>query len=219
MIAPIEFNEIQKGLLDQKMSYQNFVTTLLNNQLNIEQILQLIINLEQQEKDRSTNALIKLQQTQQQVIADIENWEQKFILKSPQDGKIIFLKTWAENQDLVTTEPAFIIVSPYQKIIGRISVPLYKSSKIKKNQVVNIKLTNYPFEQYGILKGNIENISEIPFQDNYIVTVNLPQDLKTTYNKHLRFYPEMKGDAQIILKDERLLYKLLYKIRKVQDGI
>lgn len=82
-------------------------------------------------------------------------------------------------------------------------------------KTVNIKLDNYPYEQFGLLKGKIETITTVPLSEKYLVTVSLPQDLKTTYKKQIQFYPEMTGSAKIILKEERLLYKLFYQLKSM----
>ncbi len=217
VIAPIEFNEIQKGLIDQKMSYESFAASIISNELNIEQLKQIILTLKEQETEKKNNALIKLQQSRQLLIADIENWEKQYVLKSPESGKVVFAKAWAENQDLSTADIAFFIVSPMQHIMAKATVPIYKSAKMKIGQTVNLKLANYPFEQYGILRGSIANIASIPINDSYLITIDLPQNLETTNKKKLVFYPEMKADAQVILKEERLLIKLLLKFKRELD--
>ncbi len=214
IVSEIDMNDFQKNLLDQKLSYENFSAAIFSNQVNIEQINQVIISLNQQEKERKANAILRLQQSKEAIVSTIENWEQNYIIKTNTSGKIVFLKAWSASQDVSTNEPAFIVVSPIQKIIGKALVPIYKTAKMKIGQTVNIKLANYQFEQYGILKGKVEQIAAVPFQENYIVNVSLPQNLITTYHKQLQFYPEMKGDAQIVLKEERLLFKLLYKFKR-----
>ena len=70
------------------------------------------------------------------------------------------------------------------------------------------------------MKGIVENISLIPIVDgqnakSYMVDIELPNGLRTSYNKELPFLPEMEGQADIITEDMSLLERFLMPIRKV----
>lgn len=43
----------------------------------------------------------------------------------------------------------------------------------------------------------------------------IPKDLKTTYNKQLPFDKELKGNADIVTQDLRLIERFFYQIRKL----
>ena len=85
---------------------------------------------------------------------------------------------------------------------------------------MNIRFSSYPDKEYGMVKGIVKNISFIPLTDaqnikSYMVDIELPNGLKTTYNKELPFLPEMEGQADIITEDISLLERFLMPIRKV----
>ena len=96
------------------------------------------------------------------------------------------------------------------------SVPSINSGKIKSGQKVLIKLDNYRYQEYGIVEGKVVNISLTPDDEgNYYVDIVLPKGLKTSYNKTLPFDKELKGNADIVTQDLRLIERFFYQIRKL----
>ena len=81
---------------------------------------------------------------------------------------------------------------------------------------VLIKLDNYRFQEYGIVEGRVQNISlSSDDKGNYYVDVVLPKGLKTSYNKTLVFDKELRGNAEIVTQDLRLIERFFYQIRKL----
>ena len=50
---------------------------------------------------------------------------------------------------------------------------------------------------------------------NYLIDVELPQELITTYNKTIDFRQEMKGTADIVTEDLRLIERFFYQLRNI----
>jgi len=50
---------------------------------------------------------------------------------------------------------------------------------------------------------------------NYLIDVMLSKKLTTTYNKEIDFRQEMKGTANIITEDLRLIERFFYKLKDV----
>jgi HlyD family secretion protein len=55
----------------------------------------------------------------------------------------------------------------------------------------------------------------MPNNENYVVEVQLPQDMKTNYNIPLKFSQEMKGSAEIITEDLRLIQRFFNPIKSL----
>ena len=101
-------------------------------------------------------------------------------------------------------------------IVGRMLVPATNSGKISSGQKVLIKLYNFRYQEFGIVEGRVQNISLTPDdKGNYYIDVLLPKGLKTSYNKTLPFDKEMKGNAEIVTQDLRLIERFFYLIRKL----
>ncbi|PKH50674.1 HlyD family secretion protein [Tenacibaculum sp. Bg11-29] len=147
----------------------------------------------------------------------IKDWEKKYALTSSIYGKVSFLSFWNKNQTVKTDELIFIIIpTKDNSFIGKIKAPAANSGKIKKGQKVQIKLLNYPSDEFGELNGKVLSISQLPdLKGNYLIDVELPQDLKTSYGKTIAFRQEMKGTADIITEDLRLIERFFYQLRNI----
>lgn len=147
----------------------------------------------------------------------LKDWEKQYALSSSIHGKVSFLSFWNANQTVKTGELIFTIIpTKDNSYIGKIKAPAANSGKIKKGQKVQIKLLNYPSDEFGELNGEILSISQIPDeQGNYLIDVELPQDLKTTYSKVIYFRQEMKGTADIVTEDLRLIERFFYQLRNI----
>lgn len=145
----------------------------------------------------------------------ITEWELAYVLRSSISGQVSFMQIWTENQTTNAGENTFVIIPQAQSdLIGKIKAPLLNSGKIKTGQEVNIRLTNYPDREFGILKGTIKSISLTPDKDNnLLIDVSLPNGLETSYHKKIVFQQEMSGTADIITEDLRLIERLLYQFR------
>lgn len=145
----------------------------------------------------------------------ITEWELTYVLRSSISGQVSFMQIWTENQTINAGENTFVIIPQAQSdLIGKIKAPLLNSGKIKTGQEVNIRLTNYPDREFGILKGTIKSISLTPDKDNnLLIDVSLINGLETSYRKEIVFQQEMSGTADIITEDLRLIERLLYQFR------
>lgn len=147
----------------------------------------------------------------------VKDWELNYVLRSSIDGKISFLQIWAENQPVEAGVTVFAIIPSRESgYIGKVKAPTLNSGKIKVGQNVNIKLTNFPYREFGILKGRTQTISLTPDKEgNLLVDVLLPNGLETSYKKGIPFQQEMQGNADIVTEDLRLIERLLYQFRDV----
>ncbi len=102
-------------------------------------------------------------------------------------------------------------------IVGRAYLPLVGAGKARVGQAVNIKLDHYPAERYGLLRGTVQAISPIPVEEAYLLEIELPQGLTTTFGQELAFQPEMSGVAEVITDDLRLWDRMFIQLRRVID--
>lgn len=223
-----------KGLLSQeevensyKQSLQTFLSaetmnrSLENLQIQITQMYESLYDTEYQYLDKKNTLETQLRSFINQIKTEIEAWEMNYVLTTPIDGEVTFTQYWTKNQNVSAGSIVFNVVPQDQgEIIGKALLPTARSGKVKKGQKVNIRFSNYPENEYGIVKGVVDNISLIPAagaaeQKTYVVDIRLPDKLKTTYNKELFFLPEMEGQADIITEDITLLERFLLPIKKV----
>jgi multidrug resistance efflux pump len=146
--------------------------------------------------------------------AQMSIWITTYLLISPIDGIVSFTRYWSENQSVVKDEQVVNVV-PLEtgSFLGRINLKMQRSGKVDTGQVVNIKLSGYPYMQFGMVKGIIKSKSLVPSSDAYIIEIDLPEGLVTSYGIPLTFTQGMQGTAEIITKDIRLLQKIVNPFR------
>lgn len=147
----------------------------------------------------------------------VKDWERLYVLKSKINGKVSFLNYWNTNQTVNQGDLVFTIIpSEKPSFIAKLKTPAHNSGKIKVDQNVNIKLENYPDTEFGILNGTVKNISLIPNAEGlYFIDVELPSKLITSYNKQIDFKQEMRGTAEIITEDLRLIERVFYQFKEI----
>lgn len=211
-------------LENEKIKFLQAQQNLENITISISQMEEGISNLNKTksgtaintEKDKITYSSQTLQLFEQ-LRKSLKQWEQSYLIISSTDGVASFQQFFGENQFVKAGDPILSILPRYKdKLVGRMSVPTANSGKITTGQKVLIKLDNYRFQEYGIIEGKVQNISLIPDdKGNYYVDVVLPKGLKTSYNKTLIFDKELRGNAEIVTQDLRLIERFFYQIRKL----
>ncbi len=147
----------------------------------------------------------------------IKDWERLYVLKSNINGNVSFLNYWNINQTVNQGDLVFTIIpSENSSFVAKLKTPAQNSGKIKVGQSVNIKIENYPDTEFGVLNGTVKNISLIPDSEGfYFVDVQLPKKLITSYNKEIDFKQEMRGTAEIITEDLRLIERFFYQFKEI----
>lgn len=151
----------------------------------------------------------------------IKDWELAYALKSSISGVVTFLQVWTENQTINVGDNVFTIIPDAKNgFIGKVKAPALNSGKIKVGQRVNIRLANFPDREFGVLRGEIQNISLVPDKDgNLLLDVALPNGLETSYKKQIVFQQEMKGTAEIVTEDLRLIERILYQFKSIFEQV
>jgi len=144
---------------------------------------------------------------------------------SPIDGKITFTRYWVSNQNVPAGEEVFTIIPMSEsRLIGKATLPIARSGKVKAGQKVNVRLDNFPDNEFGMLKGVVNHISLVPTvvgsSTYYVVEIELPEGLQTNYKKELPYLPNMLGIADIITEDLSLLERFVMPMKKIwKDGL
>jgi HlyD family secretion protein len=146
--------------------------------------------------------------------AQINLWQSTYLLTSPIEGVVTFTKFWSANQSVLKDESVVSIV-PLEpgSFLGRIDLKMQRSGKVKTGQSVNIKLSGYPYLQYGMVRGIVKSKSLVPAGDAYVIEIELPNGLSTLYDIKLDFNQNMQGTAEIITENVRLLQKIINPFR------
>ncbi len=217
IISAQDFENKKLGYIQADKSYRN----LLSNISQLKSTLNENSKNSMSTKINGTKEEVNLESAKIQAFYQlkkvIKDWELAYVLKSSVTGKVSFLQIWTANQTISAGETIFSIIPVLEKgYIGKLKAPALNSGKIKEGQDVNIRLTNFPDNQFGMLTGKIKNISLTPDKEgNLWIDVSLPKKLETSHHKIIPFQQEMSGTAEIITEDLRLIERLLYQFRDI----
>lgn len=211
-------------LNQEKMKFLQAEQNLENINITISQLQEGILGIEKTrsgvtinaEKDK-INLTSQTAQLFEQLRKSLNAWEQNYLLVSAVDGVVSFQQFLGRNQ-FVKAGDILMSVMPNDRdmLIGRLQIPATNSGKVKEGQKVLLKLDNYPYQEFGMVEGRVKNMANSPDKDgNYYVNVILPNGLQTSFHKTLPFDKELKGNAEVVTQDLRLLERFFYQMRKL----
>ncbi|MBE8721367.1 HlyD family secretion protein [Sphingobacterium pedocola] len=208
-------------LISAQDAYQNMLKEYANTNSQLQQTesqLQQTVIQKMEKENQLELGLIS-------AFTDLEDhfkmWEDKYVLKAPMDGKLQFLKFWVESEFVQSGEPIFTIVPLQNNVLGQMNLPIQGAGKVEIGHEVIIKLADYPYMEYGSIKGvvsaisltaNVQNTAEGTVE-NYLLDISLPDNLRTNYGSELGFRFETKGTGDIIVRERRLIERLFDNLR------
>ncbi|GAB1856809.1 HlyD family efflux transporter periplasmic adaptor subunit [Flavobacteriaceae bacterium MHTCC 0001] len=215
IISEQDYDNKQLEYAQAKRNYQNFEASISQIKENLSNAHRNSRGTEINRVKEEMTLLKQVIQSYNQLKKAIKDWEHQYVLRSNISGKVSFLNFWNTNQTVKQGDLVFTIIpNESSSFIAKLKAPAQNSGKIKEGQHVNIKLENYPETEFGILKGTVKNISLLPNKEGlYVIDVELPKKLITTYNKEINFKQEMRGVAEIITEDLRLIERFFYQFR------
>jgi multidrug efflux pump subunit AcrA (membrane-fusion protein) len=213
LISASELEQKQKDLV-QAVRYRDDIKTQLSiSTIRIEELHNSILNLTL-EKQRVENEYHQTFISRLNALnTQISQWEETYVLKSPIAGKVTFFDFRSENQFVKSGEEVMTIVPGNEEsLVGKVSMSLHNSGKVKDGNQVLVHLQNYPSREFGMLVGTVKNMALVPKNNTYAIEVEFHNSLKTTFNKTLEFRQELQGSAEIITEDLRLIERIFYQL-------
>lgn len=216
VLSSSDFDRTNINYLTAKEGQQNVLKEIILYNQQIEQTESEIQKTQIEETEKLNQMNLDLASTYTNLIDNLKLWEEKYVFKSPINGKIQFLNFWTNEQFIQAGEPIFSIVPQDSEMLGQVNLPALGAGKVKVGQEVIIKLDNYPYQEYGSIKGKVNSISlttnpvktEKGVLETYLILVDLPQQLKTNYGAKLKAKFEIKGTAEIVTHKRRLFERL-----------
>ena len=216
VISAKELEDKKRTLLAAERNYESVKSNKANVEIVISNLKKDINSITISTIESRSRLSRSVKETYEELKNSILIWRQQYLLVSTIEGRVSFFNFWAKNQHVNTGDEVLSVVpKANNKITGRMLMPIQNSGQVKQGQKVLIRLTAYPYQEYGMLIGKVKNISLLPSQETYAVEVDLPIHLKTTFNKSIELKSELSGTAEVVTEDLRLLERVFYQIRKI----
>lgn len=215
VISQAEYEQKQRDYLSVLRSYKTNMSSITNTSIYKTQLAGKVNEFLLTDQQQRADALVAIEAAMLELDSRMKAWEQRYMLKSPVDGTVALFAYWTNNQHIKQSEEILTVVPGDQGYFGNAQAMVKGSGKIKPGQKVNIKLDNFPFEEYGILPGTVRSISLLPRENNYNIIIALSNGLTSSYGRTMEFKQEMTGHAEIITEDRRLLERLFNNVKKL----
>lgn len=160
----------------------------------------------------------------EQVLGELNSGEQTEVLTAPQDGIVFQLASDLLGKQLNAGTPIMYIAPHHLELALRLQVDTQDIGQLSVGQVVQARVSAYPYPDYGILIGHVKSIAPDVTPCNtcstpygYVVTVNLPETYLKRHQKRYSLVPGMDVTADIVTQRTRLLELILRKLRLSTD--
>jgi HlyD family secretion protein len=217
-VSSATLESTRQSLIREQIDLQQIRLDISASEIEVLTKRQAVTELSKQREDELNKLTIAADEAFRNLKSGMKIWENKYLLVSPVDGTATFTKVWKVNQSVSANEPVITIVPENQGCyIGRLYIKMQMSGKVDSGQAVFIKLSSFPYLEYGMLKGRIRPKSLVPEENAYVAIVDLPDSLTTLYGKKLPFSQNMQGIAEVITNDRSLLERITSPLRHLES--
>ena len=214
VVATTELEKAEAEMLSKKSELDGLRSGLAQKQIDISELDQKIIENEKEYHDLKIQYESALLEAFNNLKSASSDWFLTYLLRSPINGTVTFNKFYAENQNVNEGDRAFTIVpNDMGEVIGKVELQVRGSGKVKDGFPVNVKFDNYPYMEFGMVKGIVKSVSLVPEDNFYMVEVRFPNGLVTNYNRNLQMQNQLTGQAEIITEDLRLIQRFFNPLK------
>lgn len=209
--AQAEYEASQQTYISKLNNLTSFDASLKSTMLNSFMLEQSLNELEIQRQAEEDAFNLRFIRTLSELQAQMANWLETYAVIAPFDGTVSLQDFWGPGQHVNVGDILASVVPDMEMTVeGRIKVSSVGFGRIEKGQTVNVRLNGFPYIEFGILKGVISKISQVPEKTPdgsvvYNVEVAFPHGLISTYHKTFPFIHDMDGEAEVITQDQRLI--------------
>ncbi|PLX12919.1 MAG: hypothetical protein C0597_12430 [Marinilabiliales bacterium] len=216
LLSESDLEQSKSLLLSKEYSLEQNISSISNTEIQLENINQAILELKLQQEKLINEQITLIEESYENLLSAIESWKHDYVLISPTEGIVTFNEYWNENQTVRAGETVITIIPEDEgEIVGKVKLDFQGAGKVKNGQQANIQFANYPYMEFGMVKGVVKSISLAPSNNFYTLEIELPDGLKTFYGIDLDFKQEMQGTAEIITEDIRLIERIIRPLRFV----
>ncbi|MCF8345920.1 MAG: HlyD family secretion protein [Bacteroidales bacterium] len=214
VVSESDFERSKSQMLTSRAGWQEMLSLKAENKIRMAGIREQILEMELKRQDQQSTIVSAMEEALNRLKASIATWEKMYVIVAPITGDVTFNRFWSENQNVKNGEQVMTIIpGDGGALVGRISLPLAGAGEVNEGNPVNIRFEDYPYLEYGMVRGIVDNISRVPQDNYYTVEVRLPDGLTTFYGMKIGYSQNMHGQAEILTDKMRLLQRIFNPVR------
>lgn len=216
-----ELAEHYNKILSSRQSNIELKSTELVKQSEINAIDIELARIDMNIMEELSSSFSKMVAKYNVLINQIHQWKEHNLFIAPISGRLQYQEFWRNNMFVNTSVEIFSISPEKNHMIGELLIPASGAGKVKVGLDVIIKLSDYPYEEYGYIRGKVNALStlthnmEMPEGNvkTYLVTVSFPEGLTTNFGKQLQLNFESVGSGEIVTEKRRLIQRLFDNLK------
>jgi multidrug resistance efflux pump len=208
-----DLQEAERALLEQGRQHSTVRGSFTEAEIAAADYEKQIAALEHTRREELRLSAMKVSGSAQKLSAAIDVWEADYVLRATVDGTVGFYDFWSDQQFVTAGKEVFIVAPAESPLLGRVPVQALGAGKIKPGQIVRIHFDDFPYKEFGIATGTVQNVSLVAQKGAHLVSIHLESPLITNYGRTLPFKQEMTGDASVIVEDRSLLGRIFSEVR------
>lgn len=217
IITGNDYDVSRNNYLQHKQNILSSQGTMKLHAMQVNSQKEALFDLRQKIIETETMRKMELDNGFQALKTAMQSWEENYLIRTPISGTVNFMGIWSKNRHVTVGEEVFVIIPNNQDIpTAKAKLPVQGAGKVKEGQIVNVRVTNFPDQEFGYLKGIVASISNTPTKDGfYIVDIRFPKGIVTNYDIILPMSQQMHGVADIITNDLTLLERIAMPMKNL----
>jgi len=214
-----DIRRIEEDILALEREMQGIEAAMRNKQFEIDNLRRQIGGAKQVSRESLVIAAGRLEESYMRLENKLEDWKERYLLSAPIPGIVIFTNDNLSEQQYVPEQTELMVVAPtYQtETLGRMMLDLTGSGKVKPGQKVVVKLSSFPFPEFGAILGRVSWKGTVPTNNTIPIEVRFPSGLVTHTGIQIDAVREMRGRAEIITEDKRFIERIFEGVRRVAN--
>lgn len=210
VVATSDLEQAEQLFLSRQNELEQLKTTASLENIETSQLSGSLQKLSVQQQREKNQLFAQLKSGIMELETALSNWQYNYLLTAPVSGQLSFNGIWNEQQHIVRDQKMMAIISDtLTSLTGRMQMPVMGAGKVSEGQLVLVKIDDYPYLEFGMLKGTVSNISLVPDKQYYAVEVIFEKGLTTTTGQLLQLQGELNGQAEIITNKRSLMERIL----------
>lgn len=210
VISPQEFEQKENVYWQSKRSFHQMESTLISNQIKIQQLSLQIPESEKQKHDFFFKLTTERSKKYEVLKTAIGKWKKEHILYAPIAGVLEFNSITLEGNQISPDIPVLTILpnTAQKQAFLKALMDANGIGKVAVGQKATVSFNNYPSAEYGILTAEVIEIAPIPTDNQYEVLLKLPQSWVTNYGVSIPKQQKMNAHIAIQTKEFTLLERI-----------
>ncbi len=217
VIAERDYDQSSQQILGKEMAELDNKTQLNTLEIQIKTLQQEVIEINSQFDARKILLKNKIKNAFHLLKNQLKDWDLKYLIGANVDGLCVY-KDYLNDYRYVEVEEKIFSIIPQgaDQYFGLAKLPIHGIGKVRIGQSVNVKLDNYPFMEFGILKGEVADIAALPSDNQYNVQIHFPQGFISTYGENFTISQLMHGTAEVIVAQKSLYDRIVDQVKSVR---